>query len=130
MATGKSDSLYAALKCIASQTLHSCAVIGSHSISLQPLSPALPSVDVLLRCGHAADSRQPEGDAGANAAFLAAVCLNAMQHCYELPKVMRILRMHSKFFLSVPDYIVGCVNHACSACCRCTKAGPRYMAIR
>ena len=43
---------------------------------------------MLLRCGHPRDSRQAEADAGAGAAFLAAVCLNAMQHCYELPKVM------------------------------------------
>ena len=62
-------------------------VIGTHSIALQPLHASLPSVDVLLRCGQPRDSRRAhEEDAAANMAFLAAVCLNGMQHLYNLPK--------------------------------------------
>ncbi len=74
-------------------------LVGSHSFALQPLHASLPSVDVLLRCGHARGAgAAPEEDAAANAAFLAAVCLNVMQHMYELPKVgllITVCSMHA-----------------------------------
>ena len=56
-------------------------------VALQPLAAELPSVNIVLHLGssHAGEAKEPDR-AGGSDAFLAAVCLNAMQHVYALSK--------------------------------------------